>query len=284
MVSTEIQMTGTSTAGPSRRRRTTRAWLRLLAGLPLILVILVIWQVAVTRKPIFFLPAPTQIFTALKTEWFSGPPSQLFLNDQAILAITQTFGTALVGWVIASVLGITIGAVLGTRRALATIADPPLLLLRSIPPISIIPIAIVIMGLGAPMRVTVIVAGCIWPILLNSSAAVAGVDQVLRDVASLNRLNPIKTFWRVLLPAASPKLFAGLRLALSTAIVLSVGADMFSGSGGLGGALLEAQNTFNVPDMWATLVLIAVSGAIVNGLLAAAEKYALRWNFLGDKR
>lgn len=257
---------------------------RLLAGLPLILAVVLFWQWAVTREPVFFLPAPSRIADRLSTDWLAGPPRTLFLTEQALTAIGQTFATALLGWAVAAVLGVVVGSILGVRRALAEFAGPSLLLLRSVPPVSTIPIAIVILGVGTSMRIAVVVTACIWPILLNATAAVSGVDQTLRDVAALNRLNPVQTFWRVLLPAASPNLFAGLRVGLTLAVVLAVGADMFAGAGGLGGALLASQSTFDTAGLWATLVVLAVMGALVNGLLLVVERFALRWNTQGDNR
>jgi len=259
-----------------------RAWLRSLAGVPVVVVGLLIWQWQTTRHPVFFLPPPLVIARRLKTDWLSGPAHSLFLSHEGLTAIVQTFQTALIGWAIAAALGIIVGSVLGVRPSLAAFAAPPLLLLRSVPPIAVIPIAIVILGLGDSMRTAVVVAGCLWPILLNAVAAVSGVDQVLRDVAALNHLNPIQTFVRVLVPAASPKLFAGLRVALALAIVLSVGAGMFAGSGGLGGRLLTFQNNFDVPGLWATITVLAVLGAIVNWLLLLVERSALRWNIQGE--
>jgi len=260
--------------------RATALTINLATTLPSVVILVLLWQWWVTRHPVFFLPAPTQIAARLRSNWLSGPAESLLLSAQASQAIQQTFLTALLGWTVACVLGITLGAALGVRRGLVSVAGPPLLIVRSIPPVAVIPITIVILGLGTSMRVTVVIAGCIWPVLLNAVEAVATVDPVLRDVARLHHLNPIATFWRILLPAASPKLFAGLRLSLSLAIVLAVGSELFAGTGGLGGLLLTSQSSFDVAGLWATLVVLGLLGAIVNGFLLLVERVALRWNTL----
>jgi ABC-type nitrate/sulfonate/bicarbonate transport system permease component len=250
----------------------------LASGVPAIVIVVAAWQWWANAHPTFFLPTPKDIGEHLRADWFSGSPASVFLTTRAREAIQQTFGTALLGWVIAACLGTCLGAVLGTRRRLASASAPPLLILRSVPPVAAIPIAIVIFGVGAQMRIAVVAVGCLWPVLLNAVAAVATVDPTLRDVAALNRLSPIATFTRVLIPAAAPKLFAGLRIALALGIVLSVGSELFAGTGGVGGALLQAQSTFDVPAMWAALVVLAVVGAVVNAVLLIVERVALRWN------
>lgn len=256
----------------------TRKLLTIASGMPTVVIVVLAWHWWASAHPTFFLPTPADIGTALTVDWISEAPRSFFLTSPARQAIGQTFSTALLGWGIATGVGTCVGAVLGTWRALASVSGPPLLILRSVPPVAVIPIAIVIFGLGTEMRVAVIVTGCIWPVLLNAVDAVASVDPTLRDVAALNRLNPLAKFWRVLIPAASPRLFAGLRVSLALAIVLSVGSEMFAGTGGLGGNLLASQSTFDVPALWATLAVLALFGALANGLLLVVERIALRWN------
>lgn len=265
-----------------RPPRMIRTRLRSLVGLVTVGVILLVWQWWASSRPVFFLPTPSRIAERLGDEWLSGSVTQAFLSDRAWAAATQTFSVALSGWLIAAVLGVVIGASMGAWRLMAAVVAPPLNLLRSIPPVAVIPICIVVLGLGTSMRTTVVVFGCIWPVLLNSLLGVASIDATLRDVARLNRLSVPMRFLRVLLPAASPTIFAGLRTSLSLALVLAVGAEMFAGTGGLGGATIAAQSSFDVVGLWSALAILAVAGALLNWLLVLAGRFALRWNLQED--
>jgi len=252
-----------------------------LLGLIVLALIVLVWQWQASERSIFFLPTPSAIKQSLATEWFSGPWTRAFLNPDAVSKIGQTFSVAAIGWLVAAIVGISIGAVLGARRTRTEYAAPPLLILRSVPPIAVIPICIVIFGLGSTMRVIVVIVACIWPILLNALSGVAEVDSTLRDVSAVHRLRPTANFLRVLIPAASPTIFSGLRTSLSLAIVLAVGSEMFAGTGGLGGATLAAQSTFNVPALWSALTILALFGLVMNGLLLIIERVALSWNLKG---
>lgn len=252
----------------------------MLSGAAVLAVIIAVWQWRVTARPVFFLPAPSTIWDRLRADWLSGPAAHLFVSETAWSAIRQTFETALGGWLIASCAGIVAGAVIGALPAARDYTGAPLLLLRSTPPIVVVPLSIAVLGVGTAMHLTVVVFSCVWPVLLNTAAGVAQIEPLQVDVARLNHLGPVRRFFRVLLPAASPKMFAGLRVAMSLAIVLSVGSEMFAGAGGLGGAALQAQNTFDVSALWATLAVLAFFGVLFNALFLLIEKYALRWHVL----
>lgn len=249
-----------------------------VASVGVLLIVVVLWQWYATANPQFFLPTPTEVGTRLGDDWFSGSAFTLFLSTSALAAIGQTFTSALTGWAVATVVGIMAGAIIGSSRILGDLANLPLLLLRSVPAVAVIPICIVLFGLGFEMKVIVVAFGAIWPTLLNTASGVSDIDKVQLDVANLYRLGPLGRFCRVLVPAASPRIFAGMRVSMSMAIVIAVGAELLAGSGGLGGAALTAQATFDVPGLWATLFILALFGLAVNGLFLLIERSALRWH------
>jgi ABC-type nitrate/sulfonate/bicarbonate transport system permease component len=255
-----------------------------LGGLAVLAALIGLWQALASAHPVFFLPTPAKIWHQVRIGWLSGPASHAFLSHDAQAAIGQTFENALLGWLIAACLGVLAGALLGALPTARDYAGAPLLFLRSIPPIAVIPLCIVVLGLGTGMHLTVIVFGCLWPVLLNTLSGVADIEPVQIDVARLNHLGPVARLLRVLLPAASPKIFAGLRVATSIAIVLSVASEMFAGTGGLGGAAIVAQSTFDVTALWAALTVLAFFGVLVNLLFVGVERTALRWHVLRSKQ
>lgn len=256
-----------------------RRWvLPYAAAVTVIVLALLLWQWYAAARRIFFLPTPTAVGASLETEWFSGAATTWFLSEPGLAAIGQTFASALAGWGIAGMLGVVAGSILGRWKSLADLADLPLLLLRSVPPVAVIPICIVIFGLGGQMKLVVVTFGCIWPVLINTLQGVRDIHPVHLDVARLNHLEPIAAFGRVIVPAASPKIFAGLRVSMSIAIVVTVGAEMFAGTGGLGGMVLAASSTYDVPALWAALLVVAMCGLVPTGALLLMERAALRWH------
>lgn len=248
------------------------------ASVLVLIAVLACWQWWAVANPTFFLPTPLTVGARVVKDWLSGPVTNLFVTDVALQAIRQTFASALSGWAIAAVVGVVVGAAMGTWRTVADVSNLPLLLLRSVPAVAVIPICIVLFGLGFEMKIIVVAFGAVWPTLINTMSGVRDIEKVQLDVARLYHLGPAARFWRVQLPAASPRIFAGLRVSMSMAIVIAVGAELLAGSGGLGGAALSAQASFDVPGLWATLFILAVFGLLVNGIFLIAERAALKWH------
>jgi len=256
--------------------RTVRS-LSYAAAVVVLIALLLLWQWYAVTNRIFFLPAPSAIGEALWKQWLpSAADGSRWLTGLA--AIGQTFASAMAGWGIAGVVGIVAGAILGRWRTLADLADIPLLLVRSVPAVAVIPICIVIFGLGLEMKLIVVSFGCIWPVLLNTVQGVGAINPVQLDVARLSRLGLVARFVRVMVPAASPKIFAGLRVSMSMAIVVTVGAEMFAGAGGLGGMVLNASATYDLPGLWAGLLIVALCGLAANYLFLLVERASLHWH------
>jgi ABC-type nitrate/sulfonate/bicarbonate transport system permease component len=150
--------------------------------------------------------------------------------------------------------------------------------LRAIPPPALLPIAIVVLGVGNSMKVALIAGGCVWPILLNTIDGVAGVDPVLRDTAGAYRVTRRDRLVHVVLPAASPQIFAGIRLAVSLALILMVISEMVAGTNGIGHFILESQRTFDIPQMWSGILLLGILGYALNGVTVLIERRVLRWH------
>jgi ABC-type nitrate/sulfonate/bicarbonate transport system permease component len=127
------------------------------------------------------------------------------------------------------------------------------------------------------MKVLVIVSGCVWPILLNTVEGVRAVDSVQVDTARSYGITGPARIARVVLPSASPQIAAGLRQALSIAIILMVISEMFAASNGLGFAIVQFQRSFAIPEMWSGIILLGLLGFALSLLFRLAERRALRW-------
>ena len=160
------------------------------------------------------------------------------------------------------------------RRAAAPIVE----FLRAIPPPALLPFAILVVGVGASMKVFIIAFVCVWPILLNTIDGVTSVDPTLRDTTRVYGIPDRDRIWRVMLPAASPQIFAGLRTAVSLALILMVISEMVASTNGIGYFVLQSQRTFAIPEMWSGILLLGILGYVLNGGFVLLERRLLRWH------
>jgi ABC-type nitrate/sulfonate/bicarbonate transport system permease component len=182
--------------------------------------------------------------------------------------------------------GFALAAVLGVAAGLGMAFLPPVRamfaliieLLRPMPSVAILPIAILLLGLGDAMKVAVIAYAAVWPILLNSLYGVQGVEACLIDVARTFHLGWWRTVSRILLPAAAPMIATGLRVSSGIALILAVTADLVAGQSGLGSFIVQAQLAVRTAEMYAGILTVAVLGYALNALLVTAEGHLLAWH------
>jgi ABC-type nitrate/sulfonate/bicarbonate transport system permease component len=141
----------------------------------------------------------------------------------------------------------------------------------------LIPVLMLLIGIGDEMKVTVIIIGCMWPILLNTVDGVRATDSVLTETARSYGFTGMSRFRYLVLPGAMPRIMTGVRQALSIAIILVVISEMFAAVSGLGYQIVVFQRTFKIPEMWSGIVLLAIIGLVLAFLFAQVEKVVLRW-------
>jgi ABC-type nitrate/sulfonate/bicarbonate transport system permease component len=235
-------------------------------GLPIVLFAL--WWVTSANSTDFYFPPLSRIVESLVDEWF-GPR----LADDVLPSLLRL--TA--GYVIAAVVAVTLGVLIGTYKRLRDLLEPVLEFFRAIPPPVIVPILMLIFGIENTMKIVVIAFGCMWPILLNTAEGVRAVDSVLSDTARTYRISGSARLRHLILPAASPQIFAGLRQGLSVAIILMVISELFAASDGLGFAIVQAQRSFAIPEMWAGMLMLGLLGFLLSLLFRLVENRWLAW-------
>lgn len=245
-------------------------WLVLLAAL-------VLWELVTLVLPNPFFPPPSRILVAAGKAWFSGPPARLFLTEAVFHDVFASLGRLAAGWGIAVVVGIAAGVLLGRSRTAMEYVGPLMAFIRAVPPPALVPVFITLLGIGAPMQISVIVFGVVWPILLNTVDGARSVDPVKVDTAASFRISRGQWIFGVVLPSAMPKVFAGLRVSLSLALVLMVISELVGSTNGIGYQLVFSQHQFDLPTMWAGIVLLGVLGYLLNTALLAAERRVLNW-------
>jgi ABC-type nitrate/sulfonate/bicarbonate transport system permease component len=233
------------------------------------IALLVLWWLLTRDGESPYFPPLGDIWDAFRGNWlFSRFGSDLLPSVLLFLG----------GYVIASVLGVVLGVLLGLwplgRRALVPLID----FMRSVPAPALISILIVLIGFGVAMKLTVIAFTALFPILLNTIDGVRGVSPQQLDMAKAYRLRWSDRIFRIVLPAASPQIFAGLRVSLAVALAVLVFAEMLAGTEGLGYFIYSAQETYQITDMWSGIVVIGLIGYAVNVVFVRTEHVVLRWH------
>jgi len=258
-------------------RRAARGATAVVRSWLLFAILVVIWEFAARAGGSKFFPPPTEIAVRAAHLWFTGPASSLFLTDAVFDNVFPSLGRMLGGWVLAAVVGIVLGMLAGRSGKAMDYVGPLFAFFRSIPPPTLIPVFAVLFGLGSGMQIGSIIFGAVWPVLLNTVEGVRSVDQVKVETARSFRTP--KAYWlgMVVLPAAAPKIFAGLRVSLSISLLLMVVSELIGAYNGIGRSLLDAQQDFDFPTMWSWLVLLGILGYVFNTIFLAAERRVLAW-------
>jgi ABC-type nitrate/sulfonate/bicarbonate transport system permease component len=240
------------------------------AGLILALpaVLFVVWFVATDSSESFYVPPLRRILTAFADTW-----TLARLRSDVLPSLLRLAA----GYLLAVVLGIAIGVLIGSYRRVRATAEPVLEFFRAIPPPVLVPVIMLFAGIGNGMKVIVIVSGCVWPILLNTVEGVRAVDSVLIDTAKSYRVSGFARLRRLVLPSAGPQIVTGMRQALSIAIILMVISEMFAASNGLGFTIVQFQRSFAIPEMWSGIILLGLIGFVLSELFRLAERRVLAW-------
>lgn len=186
----------------------------------------------------------------------------------------QTMGAAVCGLALGGGLGVLFGIWFGLVRAAAESANLAVELLRPVPSVALIPVAMLVFGFGFRMEIAVVAFTCFWPMLLLSQAALRQLEPRLLEVASMLGLSASARVRKVFLPAALPRIFVAGRLSLGIALVVAVTVEIAANPQGLGYALMLAQQSLRPDLMFAILLWIALLGwGLSEGLLALQRRW-----------
>jgi ABC-type nitrate/sulfonate/bicarbonate transport system permease component len=238
----------------------------LVVALPAVLF--VVWFVATDSSESFYVPPLRRILSAFADTW---TPARLRTD------VLPSLLRLLAGYLLAAVLGITLGVLIGRYRRLRGTLEPVLEFFRAVPPPVLVPVIMLFAGIGNGMKVIVIVSGCVWPILLNTVEGVRAVDSVQIDTARSYGINGFRRLRHLVLPSAGPQIVTGMRQALSIAIILMVISEMFAASNGLGFTIVQFQRSFAIPEMWSGIILLGLIGFVLSELFRLAERRVLAW-------
>jgi ABC-type nitrate/sulfonate/bicarbonate transport system permease component len=252
-----------------RRLRWTRHWLVLAAVVGL-------WQLWAQRRNSPYFPPPSVILPQVRQLWFSGPADHLFLTHDATSNVVPSLVRVLLGLGISVAVAVPMGIALGRSPTVTGYLDPLLQFARSIPVVTAAPLFIALFKIGTQMEVATIVAGSVWPLLLNTIDGADSVDPVQIETAQVFQVSRWHQLTRLIIPSALPKILTGLRLSLSLSLILMVFSELIGSTNGIGYEMSNASSEFNLPVFWAVLVLLGILGYLLNAVLYAVERLALR--------
>lgn len=241
---------------------------RLGLALALPLVLVAAWWLATRQSTDFYWPPLQEVLSRFPKVWFHGRLGADVLPSLVRLVL---------GYGLAVVVGVVLGVVIALHRRVGLAVEPVLAFARAVPPPVLIPILSLFFGIGDLMKVAVIAFGCVWPVMLNTIAGVRSIDEVQLDTFSAYRIGGRGRLLGLVLPSASPRIFAGARQALSIGVILMVISEMFSASNGIGFAILQFQRGFAVPEMWTGILLLGVVGVALALVFRVVEARILNW-------
>jgi sulfonate transport system permease protein len=239
-----------------------------LQVLALPIVLIALWWIATDHSKSTFFPPLREIIDNFRQTW-------LFTDFKTDLEPSLFHFAA--GLALAIVLGVLGGIPLGlsarARRDLSPITE----FSRGIPFAALVPVGLVLFGPGATMEIALIAFASLWPVLLNTADGIRGVDPVLLESARVYGASSRRIIFEVALPAAMPRTFAGIRIAVALAVAGAVIANMFASNAGLGYFVVNAQAEFNVVGTWSGVLVIGLLGLTANGVFLIVEHRTLGW-------
>lgn len=238
-----------------------------------VLVVLGAWQLVTATGAV----SPSQFPTMIDSLAALG-------RDAASPALWSAVGSTMLGWLIGMVITIGLGLVVGTLLAFNDFAHrsvaPVIEIFKAIPSIAILPLVILVAGSTMSMKVFLICFAAFWPFVIQVIYGVRSMDAILLDTARTLGVRGIRRFLVISIPAASPYLVTGMRIASAQALILAIVAEIVGGAAGVGRSILIAQNTGVVayPSMYAYIIVAGLLGLVLTGAFFLLEKRVMHWH------
>lgn len=256
----------TTLLAPERRFRSLIRGLVWRLTLPLAL--LGLWWLLSSMEANLYFPALPNILVTFRRVWLGAGFVHEALPSLRNLAIGYIGGT---------VAGVAVGVVVASGRVVSAVTAPLIDFARSLPPPALLPFAILVLGIGASMKIGIISFAVFFVVVLGAADGVRGIDVTSKEVARSFRISWHVRLLRITLPAASPNIVAAMRTALSLGLLMMIVSEMVASTTGIGFFTLQAEQNFAYRDMWAGMLLLGVLGYVLNASLDRFERRVLFW-------
>jgi nitrate/nitrite transport system permease protein len=240
-----------------------------------IALMLIVWQIACS-SPTSSLPPPTQVwneaYDLIAHPFFDNGPQDIGLAWRVLISLQRVA----IGFGLAAIVGVALGALVGQSIWAMRGLDPVFQILRTVPPLAWLPLSLAAFRDSSPSAIFVIFITSIWPIIINTAVGVRNIPEDYRNVSRILRLNQFEFFVKIMVPAAAPYIFTGLRIGIGLSWLAIVAAEMLTGGVGIGFFIWDAWNSSRLPDIIVALAYIGVTGFCLDRLVAAVGAFVTR--------
>jgi NitT/TauT family transport system permease protein len=232
------------------------------------------WQIAcvVLNIDTFILPAPTEVWASL-----------IRYHEAIAMHSIQTLWTTLVGFGIAVAFGLLLGLALGSSRTVYDAIYPIMVAFNSIPKVAIVPVLVIWFGIGTVPAILTAFLISFFPIVVNVATGLATIEPELQDVMRSLGARKTQILWKIGLPRSMPYFFASLKVAITLAFVGSIVSETVAANSGIGYLMLAASSRFDVPLVFAGLVVVAIMGVVMYEIFVALERRFTFWATRGTE-
>jgi len=241
-----------------------------LSGFMLVALVLGFWEIGCRTDWIDsnFLPPVSLISLTLM---------QLVVSLEIVQQFLITLKRVVAGYLLGASIGYVLGFACGYLPRVYHLLEVTVEWLRPMPSVALIPIGILLLGLGDPLNIFIIAWACSWPVFINTMDGVRSTDQVLLNTGRTFGFSSWAVVRKIIVPSSLPYVFSGLRISLGIAIAVGVIAEMVASGTGLGGFILNTSLSFRVPEMYAGIFTVGLFGYALNKLFLLVEGKSLRW-------
>ncbi len=243
--------------------------------LVVIALALILWEV-LCRRAGAALPPPSRV---LKETWelIVDPFFDRGGIDRGLFwHLSASLQRVVLGYALASVAGIALGTLVGQSVWAMRGLDPVFQVLRTVPPLAWLPLSLAAFRDGQPSAIFVIFITAIWPIIINTAVGIRNIPQDYRNVAAVLRLNHLEFFWKIMIPAAAPYIFTGLRIGIGLSWLAIVAAEMLIGGVGIGFFIWDAWNSSHISEIILALLYVGVTGFVLDRIVAGIAHIVTR--------
>lgn len=224
-----------------------------------------------------FIPPLSAILANAWEQWVITDDGLIRLSPDLLTMFSASFARLIPGLAWGILAGITLGILVARVQWISELCMPLFQFLRAIPSSAKIPLFMAVLGIGDAMKIWVIAIAVALPLLMNAADGARNIDPTLLAMSEVYKVGTWQRLTRIVLPAASPQIFAGLRIATTISLIVLVVTELTGASSGVGHFVNYAQTQFLVLDMWAGVLLLGAIGYLLNVVLSFAEKRVLRW-------
>jgi len=251
------------------------AAVRIVPPLVVLVFFVVVWEL-LCRRAGSALPPPSKVFKDTRELIFDPFFDRGGIDKGLFWHLSASLKRVAFGFSLATVVGVALGTLIGQSVWAMRGLDPIFQVLRTIPPLAWLPLSLAAFRDGQPSAIFVIFITSIWPIIINTAVGIRNIPQDYRNVAAVLQLNPLEFFWKVMIPAAAPYIFTGLRIGIGLSWLAIIAAEMLIGGVGIGFFIWDAWNSSHISEIILALFYVGIVGFVLDRLIAGVAMIVTR--------